>query len=80
MVVEGSVWRRDFQVRDADRIVLSALPQTSVISLRPSRKVSTASLRAVRARSSGTVVARVGCRTGFPSVAAPDTRKTPAST
>ena len=35
MVVEGSVWRRDFQVRDADRVVLSALPQRSVISLRP---------------------------------------------
>ena len=35
MIVEGSVWRRDFQVRDGDRIVLRALPQTSVISMRP---------------------------------------------
>ena len=35
MVVEGSVWRRDFQVRDTDRVVLSASPQTSVISPRP---------------------------------------------
>jgi uncharacterized protein YxjI len=35
MVVEGSPWRRDFQVRDNDRVVLSGLPQRPVLSLRP---------------------------------------------
>src|SRR3954468_13077049 len=35
LVVQGSVWRCDFQVRSDNRIVLSALPQNSVISLRP---------------------------------------------
>lgn len=35
MVVEGSLWRRDFQVRDGKHIVLRALPQHSLISLRP---------------------------------------------
>lgn len=35
LVVEGSLWRRDFQVRDDSRVLLRGLPQRSVISLRP---------------------------------------------
>jgi uncharacterized protein YxjI len=35
LVVHGSLWRRSFEVRDGDGVVLSAMPQTSALSLRP---------------------------------------------
>src|SRR4051794_14626691 len=35
LVVHGSVWRRDFEVRDSDLVVLSAVPRTSALSMRP---------------------------------------------
>lgn len=35
MAVGGSVWRRSFDVRHGDRVVLSAVPQRPVVSLRP---------------------------------------------
>ena len=35
LVVDGSWWRRDFAVREGDEVVLSAVPQTGVLSLRP---------------------------------------------
>jgi uncharacterized protein YxjI len=35
LAVEGSIWRRSFQVRDGDDLLLSGVPQTSALSLRP---------------------------------------------
>lgn len=35
LTIEGGVWRRTFAVRDGDRAVLSAVPQASMLSLRP---------------------------------------------
>jgi uncharacterized protein YxjI len=35
LVVHGSVWRRDFEVREGDLVVLSAVPRTSALSMRP---------------------------------------------
>jgi uncharacterized protein YxjI len=34
-VVHGSLWRRDFEVRDGAHVVLSAVPQAAALSLRP---------------------------------------------